>query len=238
MLDAMAAQGSPAPNIPPTRTVDGGNGARDGLPSQQRPKPVMEEPKEEEVNETHEAPRRQNTPHPRKRPERDRTVRRSSVEAPLLAVLSLAGGDSIDDNAVSSLIKMALKKEEEEDSSGALVGTFQAVSTPKPCLARERSPRYRYTGRVRFMLRDEITLSRGCSGVLPTSAHTLAVKKAWTWKALQRGGRAVQNRFQRSDAGLSLLTRWLLPDFLPSDSLRIHLMVFRVHFMMRMVQWR
>ena len=44
----------------------------------------------------------------------DRTVRRSSVEAPLLVVSSLVGRGAVDDTAVAFLIKMALKRKEEE----------------------------------------------------------------------------------------------------------------------------
>ena len=47
----------------------------------------------------------------------DRTVRHSAGEAPLLVVVSLAGGDSVDGTALRFLLKqtLALKKEDEEE---------------------------------------------------------------------------------------------------------------------------
>ena len=47
----------------PERAAHGGNGAGDGFPSQ-RPRPVMEEPQMEEMNEKNRAPRRLTTPAP------------------------------------------------------------------------------------------------------------------------------------------------------------------------------
>ena len=79
----------------------------------------------EEVHDAHDALRGQETPPPGVRPgslsnpgpqRSDRTVRRSSGEAPLLAVPVLAGGDGVDGTALSLLVRRAVedRKREEE----------------------------------------------------------------------------------------------------------------------------
>ena len=82
--------------------------------------------REGEVYETHKAPRSRNTPHPRERPgllpepgpqRSDRAVRRSSGDAPSLALPALAAEsyEAIDSATLCFLVQRALdvKKEEE-----------------------------------------------------------------------------------------------------------------------------
>ena len=81
--------------------------------------------REEAGVETHNAPRGLKTPPPGMRPEQlpeapgpqrcDRTVRGTSVGAPVLAVQSLRGFDGVDDTAAKFLLRQALKKKKEEE---------------------------------------------------------------------------------------------------------------------------
>ena len=82
---------------------------------------------EEVEYEKHAGLRAQKTPPPGERPgilaepgpqRSDRTVRRSSLETPLLAVPVLAGGDGVDGTALSFLVRRAVedrKREKEEE---------------------------------------------------------------------------------------------------------------------------
>ena len=94
---------------------------------------VVGGPREGEVYVAHEAPPRQNTPHPGTRPEQlseppgpqrsDRTVRHSAGRAPSLAppALAAAADDAVDSATVSFLLQVALSKEEEEREQAAKV---------------------------------------------------------------------------------------------------------------------
>ena len=78
-----------------------------------------------EAYETHSALQRPKQPPPGERPEQlpetpgpqrcDRTVRGTSVGAPLLAVQSLRGSDGVDDTAAKFLLLQGLKMKKEEE---------------------------------------------------------------------------------------------------------------------------
>ena len=85
--------------------------------SAQRPKTVVEEPKEEVENVTHDGLRAQKSPPPGMRPGSllDPGPQRSlQGDAPLLVVASLAGGDAVDATTVSFLLRCAMRELEEE----------------------------------------------------------------------------------------------------------------------------
>ena len=121
-----AAQGSPAPSIPPTRTVDGANELATALHhSAQRPKSsVVEGPSAGEVHETYDALRRFKARLPGTRPgllpepePTGRAVTDGYVAAPvpLLVVASLAGGDVVDATTVSFLLRENLRRQKMEE---------------------------------------------------------------------------------------------------------------------------
>ena len=94
--------------------------------SAQRPKTVVDEPKEEVENVTRDGLRAQKSPPPGVRPgslldpgpqRSDRTVRHFAGEAPLLVVAPLAGGDEVDATTVSFLLRenLLLQKSKEEE---------------------------------------------------------------------------------------------------------------------------
>ena len=92
--------------------------------SAQRPKTVVDDPKEEVENVRRDGLRAQKSPPKGVRPgslldpwpqRSDRTVRRSAGEAPLLVVASLRGADGVDGTTVSDLLVQNLKLQKEEE---------------------------------------------------------------------------------------------------------------------------
>ena len=94
--------------------------------SAQRPKTVVEEPKEEVENVTRDGLRAQKSPPPGVRPgslfdprpqRSDRTVRRSAGADPSLTLVSLAGGDAMDDTTVAFLLNQAMLAHAREEQA-------------------------------------------------------------------------------------------------------------------------
>ena len=92
--------------------------------SAQRPRSVVEEPEEGEVNETHEAQRRQNTPHPGTRPSilkelepqvGDAATSYVAAASRSLMVPRLAADKPIDSFTLNFLFRKCLEAKEEEE---------------------------------------------------------------------------------------------------------------------------